>query len=157
MSELNYSIGQYIHKGGELASMTPITNVTCKGVSMKYGLENISGSIGFENTGFKYGEDSESFQAGNSYFVHCEIAKLPTSPQTFYIKLVNLDNLNKSQYIKTITVGTGETNENNMADITFSFTPVENFNTILFELQRTEEDSGKPRMTHILLRELNFT
>lgn len=80
---------------------------------------------------------------GINYYFHAKIKRL-NSDQTFYIYLVNYDDTSastedvKTQYLKTITVQGG--NENEWVDFEILFSPLVNFDCILFQLQRTVED-----------------
>ena len=43
-----------------------------------------------------------------------------------------------------------------MVSVNFIFTPIETFDTLVFELQRNEDDYNSPRIPRILFRELNI-
>ena len=76
-----------------------------------------------------------------SYYFHGKIYKLDTA-QSFYIKLINKNATEENyieQYIKTIYI-TQKNDGNNWVDVEFIFTPIQNFDTILFEMVRTTED-----------------
>lgn len=79
--------------------------------------------------------------AGASYYFHAKIKRL-TEPQKFYIYLVNYKDEggsdSKTQYIKTIEVQGGDPNE--WADFEMQFSPLINFDCLLFQLQRTIGD-----------------
>lgn len=75
------------------------------------------------------------------YYFHGKIYKLDTA-QSFYIKLINKEATQEEyieQYIKTIYI-TQKDDGNNWVDVEFVFTPIQNFNTILFEMVRTTND-----------------
>lgn len=76
-----------------------------------------------------------------NYYFHCKIKRLLYT-QTFYIYLINYESVEEdmpTQYIKTITVNGGDTNE--WVDFELIFTPLDSrFNCILFDLQRTIKD-----------------
>ena len=85
---------------------------------------------------------SETFQ-DKCYYFHGKIRRLETS-QTFYIKLVNYDETGDEaieQYIKTIVIGAATLDTSNLwVDVEFSFTPIGQFDCLLFELVRTIQD-----------------
>ncbi len=85
---------------------------------------------------------SSSLNAGTNYYVHAKIKRL-SSDQIFYIYLVNYEeetgtDVQKTQYLKTITVQSGL--ETEWVDFEIIFSPLINFDSILFQLQRTVED-----------------
>lgn len=83
---------------------------------------------------------SNVFNVGTNYYFHGKIKRL-TRDQVFYIYLVDYSPSaadKKTQYLKTITVQGGIDTE--WVDVEFLFTPLANFNCILFQLQRTIED-----------------
>lgn len=80
--------------------------------------------------------------AGLNYYFHSKIKRL-SSDQVFYIYLVNYNDVGvgedvKTQYLKTITVQGGSSTE--WVDFELLFTPLIQFDCILFQLQRTIED-----------------
>lgn len=79
--------------------------------------------------------------SGKNYYLHTKIKRL-NSPQIFYIYLINYDDSGggdtKTQYLKTITVQSGS--QNQWVDFELVFTPLIQFDCILFQLQRTIED-----------------
>lgn len=80
--------------------------------------------------------------AGLNYYFHSKIKRL-SSDQVFYIYLVNYNDVSagedvKTQYLKTITVQGGSSTE--WVDFELLFTPLIQFDCILFQLQRTIED-----------------
>lgn len=155
---MSYKIGQYVHNPDSIIEfMTDKTNtITLKAFSdMNSSDNNFSSSVTFQNAGFLC---SENYQAGQSYFVHCEIGALSTK-QTFKIKLSSSGDKTKTQYIKTIVVQPGEVgNINSMVDVNFIFTPIETFDFLVFELERIDDDftEGGMRIPHILFRELSL-
>ena len=83
-----------------------------------------------------------SLSAGLNYYFHAKIKRL-ASDQIFYIYLVNYAEISggeevKTQYLKTITVQGGATTE--WVDLELLFTPLIQFDCLLFQLQRTIED-----------------
>lgn len=79
--------------------------------------------------------------AGTNYYFHAKIKRM-NSNQIFYIYLCNYAEEagveNKKQYLKTITVQSGMNTE--WVDFELIFTPLLQFDCILFELQRNIED-----------------
>lgn len=80
--------------------------------------------------------------AGSNYYFHARIKRL-SSDQVFYVYLVNyeetgIDEDVKTQYLKTITVQGG--GEGEWVDFELIFTPLIQFDCLLFQLQRTIED-----------------
>lgn len=84
---------------------------------------------------------NSSLTAGATYYFHAKIKRL-TSSQKFYIYLVNYDDEGstdaKTQYLKTIEVQAGD--ENDWVDLELLFSPIIQFNCLLFQLQRTIDD-----------------
>ena len=79
--------------------------------------------------------------AAQNYYFHGKIKRM-LSAQTIYIKLINYEEDTQigevEQYIKTVNIAGGNLHE--WVDIEFVFTPLLEFDTILFELQRTVDD-----------------
>ena len=79
--------------------------------------------------------------AGTNYYFHAKIKRM-TSDQVFYVYLVKYDDTDgensKTQYLKTITVQGG--NETEWVDFELIFSPLIQFDCLLFQLQRTIED-----------------
>lgn len=100
----------------------------------------------------------ENGLASNSaYYFHAKIKRLLTA-QKFYVYLVNYsDSQNsKTQYLKTIEIQAGSLND--WADFEIIFSPLINFDCILFQLQRTEADysGGALRYPTIVYEELSL-
>lgn len=77
---------------------------------------------------------------GSNYYFHCKIKRL-NSNQVFYIYLINYDDNAEdasTQYLRTITIGEGP--ENEWVDFEMIFSPLLNFDCILFQMQRTADD-----------------
>ena len=98
--------------------------------------------------------------AGRNYYFHGKIKRLDNE-QKFYIKLINYADTSsssaeaKEQYIKTIIIQGGDTNE--WVDVEFIFTPLIQFDTIIFELQRTIADyREETRFPTIVYEELSI-
>lgn len=101
----------------------------------------------------------------NNYYFHGKIQR-KLEPQTFLVKLRKVIESSqegiveqnkedaKEQYIKTITINGG--NKNSFVDVEFMFNPLETFNCITFELQRTVQDyTGGMRYPKIIYEELS--
>lgn len=84
---------------------------------------------------------AEGFSIYTNYYFHGKIKRM-TSAQTFSIKLVNFEEDPQEgrmeQFVKKINVAAGDIHE--WVDVEFTFSPLANFDTILFELQRTVQD-----------------
>ena len=100
-----------------------------------------------------------SLAAGSNYYFHAKIKRL-SSDQVFYIYLVNYEETGnsedvKTQYLKTITVQGG--GEGEWVDFELIFTPLAQFDCLLFQLQRTIEDyRGSTRYPTIVYEELSI-
>lgn len=94
-----------------------------------------------------------NLEKGIHYYFHGKIKRL-NSAQVFNIKLINY-NGGKEQFLKKISVGEGELDS--WVDVEFIFTPAGEFDTILFELERNQDDySGTTqRYAHIMYLELS--
>lgn len=149
-----YIVGQYNHNNnfddGE-DYIDILTNGTAKKRESKMD-SGVSGDVPleFEDECVQVGD---GLLSSNYYYFKGMIQRMD-SDQTFYIKLVNFDSDSTEdleQYIKTITVGTkdlqGVDPENkdelilkDWVSVEFIFNPIINFDTILFQLQRTTDD-----------------
>lgn len=82
-----------------------------------------------------------SLNIDTSYYFHGKIRRMKTE-QTFNIKLCyfdySTDERKVTQFIKNITVASG--NKEDWVDVEFIFTPLQPFDCLLFELQRTQTD-----------------
>lgn len=96
------------------------------------------------NDSFKFYDEAVTnlnLSAGKHYYFHGKIKKM-NSIQSFDIKLYDSNDSDKAmQYIKTIIVEKGAVinssyPEENWVDVEFIFTPQENYNSLLFELER---------------------
>lgn len=99
-----------------------------------------------------------TFQAGSNYYFHAKIKRLK-SIQVFYIYLVNYEaggsQEERTQYLKTITVQGGDDNE--WVDFEMIFNPLIQFDTILFQLQRSLDDyRTETRYPTIVYEELSL-
>lgn len=140
---MSYGIAQYISKNeNPNIFMTPVGEGVANTVKMnaESAFSNpcvkITSDLGYEN-----------------YYFHAQIKRM-TSNQVFKIKLINYEAPEEnSQYIKTVTVEEGKTSE--WVDVELIFHPALQFNTIVFELQRTEQDYTSPRYASVLFLELS--
>lgn len=84
---------------------------------------------------------NKSLTLGATYYFHAKIKRLARS-QKFYLYLVHYDDQggsdNKTQYLKTIEVQAGD--ESDWVDFEMLFSPLQQFNCLLFQLQRTIDD-----------------
>ena len=95
---------------------------------------------------------NSGYQPNQNYYICCEIESLSTD-QVFYVKLINEANSSsKTQYIKTIKIA----KDTGTHIIDFIFSPIEHFETLVFELQRTADDHAKPRVASIERKELSI-
>ena len=140
---MSYSVNQYLHfvNSDDSAFMTQIPGSALKVeiISSGSGMDGAS----FSNAGLVY----NSYQRAKSYYLHCEFGKKPTE-QIFFVKLMNKSNSSRQQFVKKIIVPPGSADAADMTKIDFIFTPVETFDTLVFELQ----GGGT---SHILFRELS--
>ena len=108
-----------------------------------------------------------TLESGKNYYFHGKIQRKLDDTQIFLVKLRKVvessqDGIvepnqedSKEQYIKTITIGGGD--QDNFVDIEFMFNPLETFNCITFELQRTIIDyKGGTRYPKIIYEELSL-
>lgn len=136
---MSYVIGQYNHNRNSEDDRTFIDLIT-SGTARRRDSRSDSGT-GTTSALFQ----DECLQVGNLfpseyYYFRCYIKRLSTQ-QTFYIKLVNYDDTeveSVEQYIKTITVQGGNPDE--WVSVEFIFHPIVQFDTVLFQLQRTLDD-----------------
>ena len=101
----------------------------------------------------------DALNTNKNYYFHGYIKRMNTV-QTFQIKLAYIDETNYTeQYIKEIVVAAYENEEASVEDmwveVEFIFTPLTNFNCILFELARVQEDYIKARVPIIVYEELS--
>lgn len=98
-----------------------------------------------------------SLTANSVYYFHAKIKRLLTT-QKFYIYLVKYNNTKdtRTQYLKTIEIQPGGSND--WADFEIIFSPLINFDCILFQLQRAEVDysGGTTRYPTIVYEELSL-
>lgn len=137
---MSYIIGQYNHNkasGDDSSFVTPITSGTVK-------RRDNSGDMGVVGTALDPFSDEcisdLNLVSTKYYYFRCQIKRM-TSPQTFTIKLVNYDQTaigDVEQFIKQITIRGGDREE--WVSVEFAFHPIVQFDTILFQLQRTIDD-----------------
>lgn len=144
-----YILGQYNHKGGNDTSGVFASYVTAGAAKRlkKDSSDPLSSSIMEFNDECVY--VSTGFSLNNNYYFHGKIQRKSTKSQVFTVKLLSVEEdteegivkpvLNsKEQYIKNVTIGSGDIDE--FVDIEFMFSPLDNFNCIVFELQRDTDD-----------------
>ena len=139
-----YIVKQY-NKSATTNSMTILTG----GVASRIDADVTDGT-GFPEEKVVY---TNTFSNDTTYYFHGQIKKL-TTKQTFSITLMNDDDFSETQLIKNFTVEGGA---DGWTDIEFIFTPVKNFNTLAFILNRTMRDyyQGETRYPVILYMELS--
>ncbi|MBQ8206354.1 MAG: hypothetical protein IJZ77_02735 [Bacilli bacterium] len=151
---MGYIVNQY-NKDENTEFMTALTGGTPVRVKEQadMGIMSSQSINPFVNEGV-YME--ESLMASSNYYFHGKI-KRTSDIQIFYIYLINKDDVSleaNQQYLKTITVQSGT----GWSDVEFMFTPLINFNTILFKLQRTAIDYNPDtcRYPTIIYQELSL-
>lgn len=137
---MGYVLGQYTKNKTTSSSffMTYITEGT-PDRRQSGGDTGVSGNADiFDNECIRV---STQLKNNVNYYFHCKIKRM-ISDQSFNVKLINYtsesEEDNYEQYIKTINVAKGDPND--WVDAEFTFTPYKNFDTIIFELQRTVDD-----------------
>ena len=137
---MGYIVGQYNHNRGSGDDASYIELVTSGTVDRKQsqGDSSETSSVGtFQDECIRI---ENGLSNSSYYYFKCYIKRLLTD-QTFYIKLINYeDEPGKSieQYIKTVTVQGGHPDE--WVSVECVFHPIVQFDTILFQLQRTLDD-----------------
>lgn len=137
---MSYIVGQYNHtksSGDDSSYIELITSGTVKRKQYQ-GDSGGTSSVGtFQDECIQI---NRGLTTSNYYYFKCYIKRL-ISDQTFYVKLINYEDSSSSnvdQYVKTITVQGGNPDEWVAAE--FIFHPIVQFDTILFQLQRTLDD-----------------
>lgn len=145
---MSYSVNQYLHKQGNSGFfMSQIAEGSLKVEPIQTNVDSGGTSAtSFANTGLVY----NSYQRAQSYFIHCEIGRTNTE-QVFFVKLMNKENSSRQQFVKKIIVQPGLANSASMMKVDFIFTPIETFDTLVFELQQGNQST----IPHILFRELS--
>ena len=155
---MGYIIGQYNHNRGPASENEFITliNGTAKQKETQSNIEVFGDSMSFLNECL---QAESNFNSNNYYYFRCFIKKsMDLNSQRFTIKLIkynaDTEQENMEQYIKSITVEPG----NGWVSMECIFNPViDEFDTILFQLQRVAEDySGNPRTAVIGYQELGI-
>ena len=137
---MSYVIGQYNHNRNSGDDSSFIELVT-EGTARRRQNQSDTGG---GDMGLSPFEDecvqTTALSPSKYYYFRCYIKRMP-SEQTFYVKLVNYDTTvggAPEQYLKTITIQGGIPDEWVSVDLVFH--PVIQFDTILFQLQRSLED-----------------
>ena len=141
---MSYTVGQY-NKSSSTNSMTILTDGTVGRIS-----SSAEGGTGFKEECLIY---ENNFVAETTYYFHGKIKKL-VNTQTFNIQLLNNEDFSETQSIKILNVDGGT---EGWFDVEFLFTPVKNFNTLAFVLNRTARDyyEGQTRYPVIIYQELS--
>lgn len=147
---MGYSVNQYLHFTNidNTNFMTQVDAGSVEAISVTSGSGEEAAA--FSSPGLRY----NSYQRGKSYFINCELGRTGTE-LVYYVKLMNSSDKTRQQFVKKITVQPGSASATNMMKLDFIFTPVETFDTLVFELERTSTDYISPRPTAILFRELS--
>lgn len=145
---MSYSIGQYFHIPNTDSDKfkTEITTATMCPIHTMIAINNMQISVtdyGYLLLG--------GYQPNQRYYFCCEIPALETD-QVIFVKLINETDSSKAQYIKTIKIA----KNSGTHIIDFIFSPIEHFETLVFELQRTADDHVKPRVASIERKELSI-
>jgi hypothetical protein len=164
---MNYVLDQYNQKNVEVSDLSNTSiymSSDFTGIPRRKQENSDSGTtISSDALSLFYSEciqmDS-ALSAGNTFYLHVKIKRL-VSAQRFYIYLCNYtidDNEEeKTQYVKTIDVQAGD--PNTWADCEVVFSPLIDFDCILFQLQRTIDDyrtaTRYPRIIYEELSEVN--
>lgn len=136
---MSYIIGQYNHNtdsGDDSSFIDLITTGTVK----RRQTQSDTGGGGLDTFQDECIQLSSGLSSSNYYYFRCYIKRL-SSEQVFYIKLVNYDDNTSGsteQYVKSIVVQGGAPDD--WVSVDFIFHPIVQFDTILFQLQRTLED-----------------
>ena len=135
-----YIIGQYNHNsasGDDASFITPIR-------SGRVARKDNSGDTGVIGNAISTFSDEcitdLNLTSSKYYYFRCQVKRM-VDAQTFTIKLINYETTattNVEQFIKQITIRGGDREE--WVNVEFIFHPVIQFDTILFQLQRTVMD-----------------
>ena len=153
---MSYILNQYNHAKGIDTKQEFLTLVT-NGIAKRKSTKADSQVIG--NAGLQFLDECVyipgGLKRGVNYYFHGRIKRMKGDiPQTFDIKLVNYDDeTEKEQFIKTIVIVGGET-ESEWVNVDFIFTPIVDFDTILFKLYR--DSNLKDRYPIIIYEELSI-
>ncbi len=163
---MSYMLGQFNQVMKDAASsmsednlvyMTPITGGAAKRRATvgDMGVTSLKSSTFYDEcVSFE-----EPLSIGTNYYFHTKIKRL-AHEQVFYVYLVNYDDVKnnttdaKTQYLQTITVQGGA--ETEWVDWEIIFSPLQNFDCLLFQLQRNTEDyQGKVRYPILVYEEFS--
>ena len=137
---MSYIIGQYNHNRGSGDDDGYIELITAGTVKRKSSSSDSEGSASIGTFQDECIQIGRNLSPSNYYYFRCYIKRL-LSDQIFYVKLVNYESIpgeTVEQYIKTVTVRGGSPDE--WVSFECIFHPVVQFDTILFQLQRTLDD-----------------
>lgn len=149
---MSYIIGQYNHSmnsGDDSEYINLITSGTPRRYQAQGDSEAGLNVSLFEDECIQVNELSSA----KYYYFKCQIKRL-SSTQVFTVKLINYNgNSEQEQFVKTVTVQGGNVDE--WVNVEFIFHPLNNFDTILFSLQRNLDDyNGNLRYPKIAYQEL---
>lgn len=158
---MSYSVGQYNHVSGIspenfLTALTSGFQATRFPAVVNSGVSSLNEEYPFDEECLAYtGALSGGFEADTTYYLHCRILQLDTN-QTFNVKLAHLngtqEEADETQFLKRIVVQKNSIGEasydfekkqvvitpgNNWVDLELVFTPIINFNALVFDLVRS--------------------
>ena len=163
---MSYMLGQFNQAMKDASStlsadnliyMTPMSLGTAKrrATAGDVGVSG-SGSLTFYDECVVF---DEPLSVGTNYYFHAKIKRL-ANEQIFYVYLVNYKDTEeisedvKTQYLQTITIQGGT--ETEWVDWEIICSPLQNFDCLLFQLQRNTEDyQGKIRYPFLVYEELS--
>ena len=157
---MSYIVGQYNHNSAsadDASFIDPIKTGTAKRRQNSGDMGVIGGS---ELDPFSDECISDlNLVTSEYYYFRCQIKRM-VEAQQFTVKLVNYDSVaagSVEQYLKTVVVQGGDREE--WVSVELVFHPVVQFDTILFQLQRTIEDyrvfSRSPKIAYQQLGTIN--
>ena len=181
---MSYSVGQYNFVSGIgaenfLSSLTSGYQATRYPATTNSGVSSLNEEYPFNEECLWYsGAVNEGYEAGNTYYLHCRILQLDTN-QTFNIKLMHMsptkEEEDEVQFLKRIVVQKNSignvtydtenlkpiiTAGNNWVDLELVFTPIKNFDSLVFDLVRTvndgDYDTQRLRYPCIIYNELSL-
>lgn len=144
-----YILGQYNktkNDGDDESFLNYVKIGEAKRKSTSSDSETGTGGLIFYNECFIL--PTTTFTLSKNYYFHCKIKRMSTT-QDFTIKLIKYNPSSGEekveQFIKEITIAQGNIDPDyaEWVDVEFTFTPLNNFDTILFELRRISDDYTK--------------
>lgn len=162
---MSYVLDQYNQKNVEVSDLSNTSIYMSSGFTgtPRRKKEDEDSGISSEALSLFYNEciqTDSAMSAGSTFYLHVKIKRL-VSAQRFYLYLTNYSieesEEAKTQYVKTIDIQAGD--PNSWADCEVVFSPLIDFDCILFQLQRTIDDyrtaTRYPRIVYEELSEVN--